>query len=237
MVDPYHKFMPPINTIKQYVKDGYYHIYNRGVEKRNIFLDEQDYVVFLRFLKEYLLPENHSDLKKLQGINPRRKPKNFANTISLVAYCLMNNHFHLFLQQRTYDSMKNFMKAVATNYVMYFNRKYKRVGPLFQGIYKAALILDEPYFFHITRYIHRNPLNLTKVARDQPLHEYPYSSYRYFIGHKPPDWLHPQQILDLFSQQKINPLSGFKTVNSYQTFVEDHEVDEDSVLDKLRIDG
>ena len=63
--------MPPKNTIKQYVEGAYYHIYNRGVEKRNIFLDKQDYSVFLRYLKEYLLPPDHLDLLKLQGINPR----------------------------------------------------------------------------------------------------------------------------------------------------------------------
>ena len=229
-LNPIIKAMPALNVVKQYVIDGYYHVYNRGVEKRDIFLDQQDYSVFLRFLKEYLLPLNHPDLKTLQGFNPRRRPKNYSDQITLLAYCLMPNHFHLFIKQKTHDGLKQFMTALGTNYVMYFNHKNDRVGPLFQGVYKAALIAEEPYYLHISRYIHRNPRSITRV---QPLHTYPYSSYRYFLNEKAPDWLHPHEILSMFrSGQSIMP----RDILSYQSFVEHEAIDDEAMLGRLRLE-
>lgn len=223
--------MPAKNTIKQYVVNGYYHIYNRGVEKRNIFLDEQDFTVFLRFLKEYLLPPNHPDLVALQGINPRRKPINCVGDIQLIAYCLMPNHFHLFVKQKTQFGLKSFMKAISTNYVMYFNHKYERVGPLFQGTYKAAFIDSESYYLHVSRYIHSNPVEL--LARDQPLYSYPYSSYRYYLQKNHPDWLNTEEILSFFrSRRSIIP----KDILSYQSFVEQFKGDNNAILGQLMLD-
>ena len=207
--------MPSKNTIKQYVEGGYYHIYNRGVEKRIIFLDKQDHVVFLRFLKEYLLPPDHQQIKKLQRINPRRHAVNCHNDIDLLAYCLMPNHFHLFIKQKTQEGLKTFMKALSTNYVMYFNHKYERVGPLFQGIYKAALIRKERHLLHITRYIHLNPEEI--LTNNQLLQNYPYSSYKYYLRVNKPDWLKPNEILALFrSSKSLFP----EDILSYEAFVE-----------------
>ena len=217
--------MPPKNTIKQYVEGAYYHIYNRGVEKRDIFLDKQDYSVFLRFLKEYLLPPEHPALLKLLGINPRRKPINCYEDIKLLSYCLMPNHFHLFVQQKSKDGLKTFMKALSTNYVMYFNSKYDRVGPLFQGTYKAVRIETEPYYVHISRYIHRNPEEL--LARDQPLCTYPYSSYKYYLDGNGPDWLDVSEILKMFRSSKR---LFAKDILSYESFVEGYKTDDKEVL-------
>lgn len=223
--------MPSKNTIKQYVEGGYYHIFNRGVEKRTIFLDKQDYIVFLRFLKEYLLPPDHPQLKRLQRINPRRHPANCHKDIDLIAYCLMPNHFHLFVKQKTPEGLKTFMKALSTNYVMYFNHKYERVGPLFQGIYKAALIEKEPYFLHITRYIHLNPKEI--LTRDQHLQDYPYSSYKYYLGINKPDWIKPIEILSLFrSSKSLFP----KDILSYEVFVEKYEKDDKDILEETVLD-
>src|SRR3989344_6529764 len=102
--------MPSRNETKQYVTNGFYHIYNRGVEKRIIFLDQQDYAVFLSYLKEYLLPKNEKELyERLSDPNTSAKEKdkilrllrmnNFAEEIILLAYCLMPNHFHFFIKQ------------------------------------------------------------------------------------------------------------------------------------------
>src|SRR3989304_6385484 len=103
--------MPSKHSTKTYIENSYYHIYNRGVEKRNIFLDQQDYGVFLSYLKEYLLPKNERELaNKLAdpNVSSREKAKiikllrmnNFADEIILFAYCLMPNHFHLLIKQR-----------------------------------------------------------------------------------------------------------------------------------------
>ncbi|HEY4714156.1 MAG TPA: hypothetical protein VIH30_07975, partial [Aquirhabdus sp.] len=82
--------MPSKHVVKEYAPDSYYHIYSRGVEKRQIFLDEKDFAVFLNMLKRYLSPVGAFDLS-------RREYPNFANQIELNAYCLMQNHFHLLI--------------------------------------------------------------------------------------------------------------------------------------------
>src|SRR3989338_4061501 len=103
--------MPARNSTKQYIENGYYHIYNRGVEKRTIFKDAQDYAVFLSYLKEYLTPKNEKELNDKfsnPDISYKEKDKiikllrlnNFSEEITLLSYCLMPNHFHFFVKQK-----------------------------------------------------------------------------------------------------------------------------------------
>src|SRR3990167_2483509 len=210
--------MPAKNALKEYIEGGYYHIYNRGVEKRKIFKDKQDYIVFLRFLKEYLLPSKHPDLTKLHEIYPRRNPINCYQDIQLLAFCLMPNHFHLFLKQKSEKGLQNFMRALSTSYVLYLNYKYNRVGPLFQGRYKAILIDNEAYYLHISRYIHNNPRDLlTKVS---PLQDYSFSSYPDYLGLRKTNWLNTKIILSSFKDKK-------RGVNSYEEFVNDFDQNQD----------
>lgn len=197
--------MPNKNIIKTYLSDGVYHIYNRGVEKRKIFIDEKDYYVFLRFLKEALtdpslLPKDPKRIKK--------RRKNFYDRIDLLAYCLMPNHFHLLIKQKTERAMKEFMQSLATRYSIYFNWRHNRIGSLFQSNYKAILIEDEPYLLHVSRYIHRNPIDYFDVLIDS------YSSYAQYLGVKSVLWVKPQDILSLFSTSKD------KQYQTYQDFVE-----------------
>lgn len=223
--------MPALNSIKQYVEGGYYHIYNRGIEKRKIFKCNKDYSVFLRYLKEYLLPPNHPKLLILQGTVPRRKAVNCYSDIELLSYCLMPNHFHLFVRQKTKYGLKIFSKALLTNYVMYFNHRYEREGPLFQGRYKAVLLTSEAHYIHISRYIHRNPLEL--LARDCPLHNYKYSSYKYYVNEKAPDWINTKPVLSMFSE--TNSLFNNK-FTSYQYFVESYNCNDRKKLGRNTLD-
>src|SRR3989344_191933 len=108
--------MPARNSRKIYSDGGIYHIYNRGVEKRIIFEDEQDHKVFLNYLKEYLSPFEAKELVKttfvVRGsthLGFKRKPKNYNNQLELLAYCLMPNHFHLILKVEKGDVLKKFM--------------------------------------------------------------------------------------------------------------------------------
>lgn len=204
--------MPGKNIVKELWEGGYYHVYNRGVAKQEIFTRDKDYVVFLRYLKEYLLPFDHVGRKYLQGINPRRKAISCYGEVELLAYCLMPNHFHLMVKNLSENGLSRFMKALGTNYAMYYNKENKRVGPLFQGVYRAVEITNERYYMWITRYIHRNPLSL--LARDQPLQEYTYSSYPAYLGQWQADWLKSEEISDMFS--RTNPRA------SYRSFVEDY---------------
>lgn len=160
--------MPARNRIKTYVPETYYHLYNRGVEKRGIFLDAQDYAVWHSYLRVYLLPKNITELNAIltsETTTTIEKDKarkilrlnNFAETIRLHAYSFMPNHFHFLLWQSQAENIDQFMNSFGTRYTMYFNKKYKRVGPLFQGVYKAVRVESDEQLLYLTKYIHRNP--------------------------------------------------------------------------------
>lgn len=219
-------------AIKQYIENGYYHIYNRGNEKRAIFLDDQDYYVFLSYLTDYLLPKDEDELNKQlsdPNISYRQKDKilrllrlnNFADEIILLAYCLMPNHFHLFLKQKNPDAIDRFMNSLGTRYTIYFNKKYKRVGSLYQGVYKAALVENEEQFVYISKYIHKQALGTPGNACDrrQP------SSFDDYIGKTKTEWVHPEEILAYFS--KTNPSL------TYQSFTEEKDSDDPTYLFSL----
>ena len=207
--------MPSKNTVKKFVSGGVYHIYNRGVEKRSIFCDEQDYRVFLHLLKTALSPEEKLDY--IDTINVRNK----SETLDILTYCLMSNHFHFLAKQLDETSMTDFMRSLSNAYVAYFNKKYKRVGSLFQGTYKAVLVDKDEYLVHLSRYIHMNPLEI-----NQKLQEYPYSSYKYYLDDKSrPTWLKPETILE-----------QFKSPAGYKKFVEDHKIDSLKLLSGLTLE-
>lgn len=202
--------MPSKNSTKQYVTGGYYHVYNRGVDKRTIFEDEQDYGVFLSYLKEYLLEKNEKRLKEefsRPNVSYKEKDKisktlrlnNFNGEITLLAYCLMPNHFHFLIKQNKADSIDRFMNSLATRYTMYFNRKYKRVGPLYQGVYKAVLVEIEEQWLYLSKYIHKQDLASQGVAlRTQP------SSYPEYVGLRNTAWVQSGEILRCFSKTQPN---------------------------------
>lgn len=221
--------MPAKNSIKVYVENGYYHIYNRGVEKRTIFMDHQDYIVFLSFLKRYLTqpPANPNEPNE---VRPHWR-SDLYEKIQLIAYCLMPNHFHLMVKQSAKETIIDFMQALINSYVSYFNKRYERTGPLFQGRYKAVLVDTEPYLLHLTRYIHLNPYELGFTGSD--LVEYKYSSYGEFLGKRQTQWIHPDEILRFFKTAQKNHL---RDLLSYQSFVEDYKEDSKELLGSLALD-
>jgi putative transposase len=216
--------MPSRNTVKSYEPESMYHVYNRGVDKRIIFVDERDYLVFLSFLKYALLSDE--ELKNYEVIdegvisqasrfNLRRE--GLHGSVELVSFCLMPNHFHLLLYQYDIDGITRLMRSVATGYVLYFNKRHKRVGTLFQGRYKASKINSQGYWDHISRYIHLNPLDI-----NQDYKTYQYSSYRNYIGEFNAEWLKPGLVLDSFS-----------STEEYEKFVEEY-IPEKEELKKLK---
>lgn len=213
--------MPAKNSVKQFIENGYYHVYNRGVEKRDIFLDKQDYAVFLKLLKKYLDP--------VLGSDPLWKRKSLSQEVDLIAFCLMPNHFHLLVKQITINGMTKLIRAVCTNYVTYFNKKYERIGGLFQGKYKAIMVMEDAYLLHLSRYIHLNPF-----TGSDPLIDYPYSSYGHYLGQKSSSWIKPDEILAFFkSAQKMS----LKDSLSYQSFVEDYIEDSKEILGELALES
>ena len=226
--------MPAKNSQKLYVKKGFYHLYNRGVEKRNLFQEAQDYGVFLSYLKEYLTLKNVPSLKlrladpalpwsEKDKILKALRLNNFSDEITLLCYCLMPNHFHFLVHQNSADTIDRFINSLGTRYTMYFNKKYKRVGPLYQGVYKAVLIDSDEQLLHVSRYIHRNPLSLQGVAL-QTLLEQP-SSYVDYLGKRKTAWVHTKTILDYFSSSSPK--------RSYQSFVEQVDQSPELIADVI----
>jgi len=162
----------------------YYHIYNRGTDKRHIFLEKADYFRFLIGLQGFNGPKNKAD-RLICMYHPLIEAKPRPSTdvwVGIVCYCLMPNHFHLLLQQLQDDGISKYMHRLGTGYTAYFNLKYKRTGALFQGVFKAKHAATEEYVLHLSRYIHLNPSEIC----GETVYEYAWSSLRYYLdSHKP----------------------------------------------------
>ena len=137
---------------------GKYHIINRGVEQRSIFEEADDYEYFEELMCFYA--------------------KSFAITIH--NYCLMSNHYHLLMEIEE-ENLSKFMRQLNMNYAIYYNKKYKRVGHLWQGRFKSWYVTDDAYLYTLMCYIEQNPLKANMVKR---LEEHPYSSCHYFLDYK-----------------------------------------------------
>ena len=186
--------MPSKNTVKMYDVDAFYHVYNRGVNKGLVFKDDEDYSVFMHLLKRYLDEDPEKD-------NSGREYDKLYDDVELVAFCLMPNHFHLLFYQMEIDGITKLMRAVATSYTRYFNKKYDRVGGLFQGIFKAKQIENESYLMHITRYIHLNP---------EDFMNWKWSSFGAYVGRVPLGWVHPERVLDESPERYIQFLGSYR---------------------------
>ena len=173
------------------VSNEIYHVFNRGVEKRHTFMDGTDYLRFINNLA--LFNDKKAILNAKYHIKEIRLTDGRKPLVDILAFCLMPNHFHLLLRQKEENGISKFMNKIGVGYTNYFNLKYERVGPLFQGAFKAVLINDESQFLYIPYYIHLNPLDL-KIPNwkengiDKPriaiefLNSYKWSSHRDYAG-------------------------------------------------------
>ena len=172
-----------------FVTDEIYHIYNRGVEKRKIFPETHDYSRMVRNL--YKLNDKNA------ALHPRYQPKrNSARRknlpreplVEILAFVLMPNHYHLALRQTTENGVVKFMQKLDVGYAMYFNKKNERVGPLFQGRFRATHIDTDEYLRNLLGYIHTNPVDLAENFQDRIsekmdfLEKYRWSSFLDYVG-------------------------------------------------------
>jgi putative transposase len=134
--------------------DEYYHLYNRGTEKRIIFLDKHDYDYFLFLM--YICNTTKSIKIREVGENFDRE----ETIVDIGAYCLMPNHFHILIREKTEGGISKFMQKMLTGYSMYFNKKYKRTGKLYEGVFKSSIIDSDNYLKYIYSYIHLNPAKI-----------------------------------------------------------------------------
>lgn len=159
---------------------AWYHVTCRGNERGAIYRDDKDRRKFLERLEESL--------------------RDFS--VEVHCYCLMSNHFHFLLKTRL-ANLDRFMQQFNTTYIVYFNKRHKRSGHLYQGRYKAILVDADSYLLELSRYIHLNPVRLKRLKESSlkekidVLEQYLWSSYRAYIGNKGPSFLHREMILGM----------------------------------------
>ncbi|UCB57613.1 MAG: transposase [Candidatus Omnitrophota bacterium] len=223
-----------------FANDYYYHTYNRGVDKRKIFLNKIHYFRFIHSLFEFndltaAINFGWKMKKDYRGLASIMETEEKERLVDIVCFCLMPNHFHLILKQVSDNGIVKFMQKLGTGYTMYFNQVCQRKGSLFEGPFKAILIEKDEYFVHLSRYIHLNPVELIssdwrkKGIKDwnkinKFLEQYRWSSYLDYIGKSNFPSLSNRGFL----------LDYFKGKESYQAFVaswlkEDMEKIEDSI--------
>ena len=174
----------PIRNIPLITND-IYHVVNRGVAQQGTFDDRHDYQHFIELMTYYQIqeiPMRYSYFVRL----PFKEKQEFMATIlnkenkrvyvEIIAYCLMPNHIHLLLKQSTTNGISNFMRYLSNSYTRYYNEKRRRIGPLFQGRFKAVRIETTEQLLHVSRYIHLNPYSAFIVKSLDELKKYSYSS-------------------------------------------------------------
>jgi putative transposase len=216
-----------------FAEDEYYHIYNRGVEKRKIFLDKNDYKRFI-----FLLRTANSDipvhLSNYKGFSLLEIPKG-DSLVHIGAWCLMPNHLHLLLREKQKDGISLFMKKLLTGYSMYFNTKYNRRGNLFERPFKAKHLDADNYLKYQYVYIHLNPIGIIdsgwkeknikdhKKAREF-LDSYQYSSFLDYLTEERDE----KSILatEFFPEYFESLIDFEEMINEWIDFKEDEDIKE-----------
>lgn len=194
---------------------GIYHLYNRGNDKRDIFLDNADRHRFCANLLEFndLTPALNQYYKSLYEVQPRKK------VVEILAYCLMTNHYHLLVRQIVDGGTTLFMRKLGTGYTMYFNKKYERSGSLFQGKFKSVEVTNDAQLRYIPHYIHLNPLELTlpnwqsgdfnQVSALTALDRFQWSSYHAYKGIVHSTIVDTQGLLELYPNGYLKDLEDW----------------------------
>ncbi|MFY9492932.1 MAG: transposase [Minisyncoccia bacterium] len=202
----------------------YYHIYNRGTDKRSVFLDNRDYerFLYLLFACNDVNPISNSQYHYRGFASIQEKERERDKLVDIVCFCLMPNHFHIMLRQAKEKGIPLFMQKLGTGYTMYFNAKEERNGALFQGVFKAVHIDKQNYLDRLATYIHLNPVELIEPKWKEKgiknwqkaqkfSREYFWSSYQDYIG--------KGRFKNILSMDVVGELFGFPT--SYKKFVKE----------------
>jgi putative transposase len=176
----------------------YYHLYNRGNNRQLIFLEKDNYLYFLHQLKKYTS----------------------NNSVDVIAYCLMPNHYHLLVYPNL-ENLSEMVQSFSISYTKAMNKRFNRVGALFQGRYKIAHIDRDEYLLHLSRYIHLNPVSAGLVAHPD---DWEFSSYSEYIGRRKGTLPKPDAILGQFS-----------SIGDYRGFVE-AGIEKDETFDHLLLE-
>lgn len=196
--------------VRDDVDDSFYHVYGRGSFGRSVFKTDEDKMFFLGLLERYLGSKTQKNMRTCKLY------ENYFGRIDLLAYCIMDTHFHLLFWQKESGLISQLMKSVLVSYSAYYNKKYSQRGPLLESRFKASRIDDENYLLHLTRYIHLNP---------DDYRDYLWSSLGYFVAGLEEDWVRPDKIIEMFDL----------TYEGYWDLLKDYEV-EDDALNQMKDD-
>jgi len=204
----------PYRNIKL-VNDYYYHVFNRGVARLPVFLTKYDYKRFQLATDFYQYKNTPIRLSKIleKSVSDRNDifaglKKDSPKLVTIYSYALLPNHFHFLVKQNIDNGILIFMKNLTDSYSKYINKRHERVGPLWQGPFKAVRIESDEQLLHVSRYIHLNPV-VGGLIKSSQISMYPWSSYSEYLN-KP----------NLCDTSTI--LSYFKSKNEYVKFIENH---------------
>lgn len=192
-----------------------YHVFNRGVERRPIFTNKQEFTRAQELIKFYRHRETPIRYSRLM-LQPKVIREEILQDlfkretqVDILAYCLMPNHYHFVLQQKIDDGVSRFISNFSNAYSKFFNIRNSREGSLFQGLFKAVLIESDEQFIHVTRYVHINPV-VSSLFVQEDLDKYAWSSY--------PEYLELSNN-DIVAKDLL--LGMFKNISDYKRFVDD----------------
>ncbi|MEK9135396.1 MAG: transposase [Patescibacteria group bacterium] len=211
----------------QFANKEYYHIFNRGVDKRDIFVDQKDLGRFFQSMSEFntLTPTGGIYAASFRKNNPLRNSVSKSEKLAdFICYCLNPNHFHFMIQQTADRGIEKFMHRLGLGYSKYFNKKYERSGPLLQGPFKAVRIDSDEYLLHLSAYIN---LNNKVHGISSPLYKSSWEEYLKDNG----------KIDEGFCKKDI-VFGQFNNIDSYKNFAEESlkNIKERKELEKLLLE-
>lgn len=205
---------------KPLVNHSYYHIYNRGVDKREVFSDDHDYARFLISMnllndekdglmirwRDYGKCVKNPMLNDFLKLNFRKR----AHLVDIVSYCLMSNHYHFVLKQNSERGIEKFLQKIGTSYTKYYNKKYHRNGSLFQGTFKSSYISSTALLLRSAVYVSCN----SEVHKVSDAKNYPWCSFLSHVRIKKDDIIDN----DLF-------LEHFRSGNDFEKYAKENILD------------
>jgi len=204
----------PTNRKVIFANDEIYHVFNRGVEKRPTFTNKRELDRALLTLNYYRFVKPPIKLSRFLTLPEPQKAQliesietTYPKLVEILVFCFMPNHFHFLLKQKTENGISIFAANFTNSYTRYFNSKEERIGPLFQGLFKAVRVESDEQLMHVSRYIHLNPVSSFLIKADE-LEEYRWSSYSEYLSTELSQLILKEQVLGLFS--KSNPNKKYK---------------------------
>jgi putative transposase len=178
---------------------NFYHIYNRGNNRQLIFFERENYIYFLQLVRRYLI----------------------ANSVDIVAYCLMPNHYHFLVYLRD-ETLSDAMKLLSLAYTKAINKRFDRSGVLFQGRFHSIHVTETDYLIHLSRYIHLNPVKAKLVQQPE---EWEFSSYSEYAGLRSGTLPKTEYIKTQIQDELV-----------YQQFLADHNLPNSNGFKRLLLD-